>query len=322
MNKLEMIKKMNEAGRRGKAFVFVIDFEMKDCIFKPLTALDNSLFFCLNNLIHLPKKTTSQKPFYFNKIPVSFSEYKKAFNTVRDNIQHGNTYLTNLTFPTLLHTDLRLEDIFMRSTSPYKLLVANNFVCFSPECFVKIVNGVIASFPMKGTIDSAIPDAERLILNDIKETAEHYTIVDLIRNDLSQVANEVQVEQFRYIDKISTNGKTLLQVSSVIKGQLPADYNQRLGEIIFSLLPAGSISGAPKKSTIDLIRKVERDSRNYYTGIFGVFDGANLDSAVMIRYIEKTSLGLVFRSGGGITTNSKAESEYQELIDKVYVPFT
>ncbi len=313
---------MNEAGRRGKAFVFVIDFEMKDCIFKPLTALDNSLFFCLNNLIHLPKKTTSQKPFYFNKIPVSFSEYKKAFNTVRDNIQHGNTYLTNLTFPTLLHTDLRLEDIFMRSTSPYKLLVANNFVCFSPECFVKIVNGVIASFPMKGTIDSAIPDAERLILNDIKETAEHYTIVDLIRNDLSQVANEVQVEQFRYIDKISTNGKTLLQVSSVIKGQLPADYNQRLGEIIFSLLPAGSISGAPKKSTIDLIRKVERDSRNYYTGIFGVFDGANLDSAVMIRYIEKTSLGLVFRSGGGITTNSKAESEYQELIDKVYVPFT
>jgi para-aminobenzoate synthetase component 1 len=175
---------------------------------------------------------------------------------------------------------------------------------------------------MKGTIDAAIPDAERLILNDVKETAEHYTIVDLIRNDLSRVASEVRVERFRYIDKIFTNGKNLLQVSSVIKGQLPADYNQHLGEIIFSLLPAGSISGAPKKATIDLILKVEKDNRNYYTGIFGVFDGTNLDSAVMIRYIEQTSQGLVFRSGGGITTNSKAESEYQELIDKVYVSFT
>lgn len=322
MNKQVMIRKMNEAGKTGEAFVFVIDFEMKNCIFKPLTSLDSCLFFSLGTHIHLPENTTSQKSFYFEKIPVSFSEYRKAFNTVKDNIQHGDTFLTNLTFPTQLHTDLSLEDIFMRSTSPYKLLVVNNFVCFSPECFVKIVNGVIASFPMKGTIDAAIPDAERLILNDVKETAEHYTIVDLIRNDLSRVASEVRVERFRYIDKIFTNGKNLLQVSSVIKGQLPADYNQHLGEIIFSLLPAGSISGAPKKATIDLILKVEKDNRNYYTGIFGVFDGTNLDSAVMIRYIEQTSQGLVFRSGGGITTNSKAESEYQELIDKVYVSFT
>jgi para-aminobenzoate synthetase component 1 len=322
MNKQEMIKVMNEAGKTGEAFVFVIDFEMKNCIFKPLTGLDDSLFFCLNNHIHSPEKTTPQKPFYFEKNPISFSEYKKAFDTVKDYIQLGNTFLTNLTFPTLLHTDLSLEDIFMCSTSPYKLLVVNNFVCFSPECFVKIMNGVIASFPMKGTIDAAIPDAERLILNDVKETAEHYTIVDLIRNDLSQVASAVRVEQFRYIDKISTNDKTLLQVSSAIMGQLSTDYKEYLGDIIFLLLPAGSVSGAPKKATLDLINKVEMDSRGYYTGIWGVFDGTNLDSAVMIRYIEQTSQGLVFRSGGGITANSKAESEYQELIDKVYVSFT
>ncbi len=322
MNKPEMIRKMNEAGRIGEPFIFVIDFEMEDCILKPLTELDNSLFFCFNNHTHLPERTSPLKPFYFEKNPISFSEYRKAFNTVKDNIQQGNTFLTNLTFPTQLHTDLSLEDIFIHSTSLYKLLVVNNFVCFSPECFVKIVNGEIAAYPMKGTIDAAIPDADQLILNDVKETAEHYTIVDLIRNDLSQVANEVRVEQFRYIDKIFTNGKTLLQVSSKIKGQLPADYTQRLGEIIFSLLPAGSVTGAPKKATVDLINKVEKDSRNYYTGIFGVFDGKNLDSAVMIRYIEQTSQGLVFRSGGGITFNSTAESEYQELIDKVYVAFT
>lgn len=317
-----MIKKMNEAGKTGEAFVFVIDFEMKNCIFKLLTALDSSLFFCLKNHFHLPEKTTSRESFYFEKIPVSFFEYRKAFNIVKDNIQHGNTFLTNLTFPTRLHTDLSLEDIFLRSTSPYKLLVVNNFVCFSPECFVKIVNGVIGSFPMKGTIDAATPDAERLILNDVKETAEHYTIVDLIRNDLSQVASGVRVERFRYIDRISTNGKTLLQVSSSITGQLSSDYKEYLGDIIFLLLPAGSVSGAPKEATLDLLSKVEMDVRGYYTGIWGVFDGTNLDSAVMIRYIEQTPQGLVFRSGGGITTNSKAKSEYQELIDKVYVSFT
>lgn len=322
MNKQEMIKKMNEAGKMDEAFVFIIDFEMKNCVFKSLTELGNSLFFSMGNHIHLPEKAITQKPFYFEKMPVSFFEYQKAFNTVKDGIQHGNSFLTNLTFPTPLRTDLSLEDIFMRSTSPYKLLVVNKFVCFSPECFVKIKNGVIASFPMKGTIDAAMPDADRLILNDVKETAEHYTIVDLIRNDLSQVAKNVQVERFRYIDRISTNGKTLLQVSSVITGQLPINYKEQLGDIIFLLLPAGSVSGAPKKSTLDLINKVEKDSRGYYTGIWGVFDGTNLDSAVMIRYIEQKSQGLMFRSGGGITTYSKAESEYQELIDKVYVSFT
>lgn len=313
---------MNEAGRVGEAFVFIIDFEMKNCIFKQLTALDNSLFFCLDNFKHIPEKLISQTPFYFKKFPVSFSVYQKAFNTVKDYIQHGYSYLTNLTFPTLLQTDLSLEDIFIRSASSYKLLVADNFVCFSPECFVKIKNGVITSFPMKGTIDASITDAERLILNDVKEKAEHYTIVDLIRNDLSQVASSVQVEKFRYIDRISTNSKTLLQVSSAITGQLSADYREHLGDIIFLLLPAGSVSGAPKKSTLDLISKVEMDNRGYYTGVWGVFDGTNLDSAVMIRYIEKTSQGLVFRSGGGITTYSNVESEYQELIDKVYVSFT
>jgi para-aminobenzoate synthetase component I len=321
MNKQEMIIKMNEAGKNGAAFVFVIDFEMENCIFMPIIELNNSLYFSLKNHTHLPQKSASNKSFYFETNPVSFSEYRKAFKVVKDNIQNGNTFLTNLTFPTLIKTNLSLEDIFMRSNSPYKLFVVNNFVCFSPECFVKIINREIISFPMKGTIDAAIPDAEKIILEDAKEKAEHYTIVDLIRNNLSQVATEVRVERFRYVDRISTNGKSLLQVSSEIKGQLFSDYKDSLGNIIFMLLPAGSVSGAPKRSTLDLINKVEIDNRGYYTGIWGVFDGTNLDSAVMIRYIEKTDQGLVFRSGGGITNKSQVENEYQELIDKVYVPF-
>ncbi len=210
----------------------------------------------------------------------------------------------------------------MMSSARYKLLYNNEFVVFSPEIFVQIKNGIISSYPMKGTIDASLKDAADIIINDTKEIAEHYTIVDLIRNDLNIVSKNVKVQQFRYIETISTNEKKLLQVSSEIIGKLPRNYNENIGNIIFKLLPAGSISGAPKKKTVEIINQVENYQRGYYTGVFGFFDGKNLDSGVMIRFIEKCKDGLIFKSGGGITYNSNPISEYQELIDKVYVPFS
>jgi para-aminobenzoate synthetase component 1 len=142
----------------------------------------------------------------------------------------------------------------------------------------------------------------------------------LIRNDLSLVAKNVKVDKFRYVEKIRTNNKSLLQVSSRISGELPGNYEENIGSILFDLLPAGSISGAPKKKTLEIINEAENYKRGYYTGVFGVFDGKNLDSAVMIRFIERVGEELYFKSGGGITYMSKPEQEYQELIDKVYVP--
>ena len=312
---------MNEAGRQAEPFLFIIDFEMQNCIFCRLSEAGNNIYYSTGNHNHLPENTVFHKKFKFDKHPVDFNTYEQAFEKVCDKIKRGYTYLTNLTFPTKLSTDLSLEEIFMRSISAYKILVPGKFVSFSPECFVKIEDCRIFSFPMKGTIDANIPDAENKILADPKETAEHYIIVDLIRNDLSQVATEVIVNRFRFIDKIVTNDKTLLQVSSSIRGVLPANYLPHLGDIIFSLLPAGSVSGAPKPSTLNIIREVEQSNRNYYTGIWGIFDGKDLDSAVLIRYIEQSDTGLIFHSGGGITSQSNAESEYKELIDKVYVPF-
>ena len=173
---------------------------------------------------------------------------------------------------------------------------------------------------MKGTIDASIPHAKQLILDDEKEAAEHATIVDLIRNDLSLVSENVEVTDYRYIDELKTNDKTLLQVSSEIKGDLKEDYYQNLGTIFDQLLPAGSICGAPKKKTVEIILEAEKYERNFYTGVFGVFDGENLDSAVMIRFIEKNQNNFIFKSGGGITAKSKAKAEYEELIQKVYVP--
>jgi len=89
-----------------------------------------------------------------------------------------------------------------------------------------------------------------------------------------------------------------------------------------ALLPAGSVSGAPKPKTITIIAQAEQEKRGYYTGIFGYFDGTKLDSGVMIRFIEQADNQLYYRSGGGITTQSDAQTEYQEAIDKVYVPVT
>ena len=95
---------------------------------------------------------------------------------------------------------------------------------------------------------------------------------------------------------------------------------ESLGDILFRLLPAGSICGAPKKKTVEIIRKVEGYERGFYTGVFGYFDGQNLDSAVAIRYIERQEDQLVFKSGGGITFMSDWEKEYDEMQKKVYVP--
>jgi para-aminobenzoate synthetase component 1 len=236
------------------------------------------------------------------------------------NLKLGNSFLTNLTYATPICSNLDIKDIFFLSKAPYKLWIDKKFAVYSPEKFVTIKENVIRSFPMKGTIDATIKDAEKIILNDEKEMAEHYTIVDLIRNDLSLVAKKVSVERFRYIDKINTNQKCLLQVSSEISGDLECGWNNRIGTILAILLPAGSITGAPKKKTIEIIEEAENESRGYYTGVFGIFDGSNLESAVMIRFIENRNGQLFYHSGGGITVNSICENEFQEMIEKVYVP--
>jgi para-aminobenzoate synthetase component 1 len=135
------------------------------------------------------------------------------------------------------------------------------------------------------------------------------------------VAEDVQVDRFRYLEKIVTHEKTLLQVSSQISGKLPQGFHADLGSIFKKLLPAGSVSGAPKTKTLQIIREAENYPRGFYTGVFGYFNGSTLDSGVMIRFIQNENGKLTFCSGGGITINSNSSAEYNELIDKVYVPF-
>lgn len=313
-----IINMMNEMGKIAQPFLFIVDYHAKSGFVITKDNLDkNYIRFAFHKKV---LKNHFEKIPVWKITPVKQEVYARRFEYVKQQIFLGNSFLTNLTQPTDISTNSDLEEIYLRSYAPYKLWLKDQFLVLSPETFVQIENGIIKTFPMKGTIDASIPDAETIILNDVKEMAEHATIVDLLRNDLSIVAENVQVTRYRYVEKIKTLQKDLLQVSSEISGVLQDDYRSHLGDILFKLLPAGSISGAPKPKTLEIIEKAEGYERGFYTGVCGYFDGESLDSAVMIRFLEQTNDGLVYKSGGGITFQSEMEKEYEELIQKVYVP--
>ena len=309
-NREQAIKRMNQFGQHHRPFVFIINYLQDASYIEEVAAVDSTeLLYNLNGFTNQATSTEKYTP-----------SFQRSFNIVRQNILAGNSFLTNLTCRTPVDTNLTLEDIYYHSKAIYKLWVKDTFTVFSPEIFVRIHQGKISSYPMKGTIDASIPSAAQLLMNDPKEAAEHATIVDLIRNDLSMVANQVSVSRYRYIDTLQTNQGAILQTSSEIQGILPENYPEHLGELIFRLLPAGSITGAPKKKTMQIIREAETYDRGFYTGIMGYSDGINLDSAVMIRFVEQEGEKMYFKSGGGITCQSDAESEYNEMKQKVYVP--
>ncbi len=314
------IEIMNKYGAEREPFLFIVDYEMKCPEIYKLNAVPDGILFSTPLLSNDNSVQKPRKQFSLIKHPLSFEKYYKAFRNVQKNITAGNSYLLNLTFPTLIETEMTLKEIYYSSFAKYKLLYHNKFVVFSPEIFIRIKDGVIKSYPMKGTIDSSVYEAEKTILSDVKEEAEHNTIIDLIRNDISKVADDVEVTKYRYVETISHSEGELLQVSSEISGRMRSNYNSHLGEIIASLLPAGSVTGAPKKETLRIINESETYKRGWYTGVFGLCDGESLDSGVMIRFIEKTGDKLYFKSGGGLTSMSDAIKEYEELISKVYVP--
>lgn len=374
--KQEIIDKINRLASQDEPFLFVINYQGDKAFIRQLSDINPEE--CLfdfegrGNFSHAWKETwkegTSEKETWKKETseeeisettwqiePPLYEDYERSFNIVKSNIMAGNSYLTNLTCRVPVSCNLSLEEIFHRAKGKYKLLLRRKrnltpFVCFSPETFVRIKGGRIYSYPMKGTLDASLPNAEKQLMEDRKEAAEHATIVDLIRNDLSRVAENVRVDKYRYIDVLHTNKGDILQTSSEISGRLPEDYPHHLGEILDAQLPAGSITGAPKDKTMQIIQEAEGYDRGFYTGIMGIYDQGELNSAVMIRFIEeetspvdfetdgeknfkakegkasegkepKASRELYFKAGGGITSKSDCQREYEEVIQKIYLPF-
>lgn len=317
----EIRKKMDEAGRKGIPFLFGLQFEGEEGFFLPYPLSQQSVLFDIGGRSNAPAQTEEIPPFQFKAEPEAYHIYRERFSKVMHGLRRGDSYLTNLTIKTPVQSSLTLQDIFHYSRARYRLYIPGKLVCFSPESFVTMSGGRIATFPMKGTIDASIPGAREIILSDPKETAEQNTIVDLLRNDLSRIAREVKVNRLRYVERVETNCGSILQVSSEVEGTLPPDYREQLGTLFFALLPAGSVSGAPKEATLRLIRAAEEEPRGYYTGVAGYDDGCTLNTFVLIRLIEQQGNSLYFRSGGGITAASNCLSEYREAIQKVYLPF-
>lgn len=307
---------INKLGSQREPFLFISNYKASSVEVIPLKNLkEENIRYSFNTAY------TFKKHYFHLKLqPFSFSSYNQKFKQVVREIKKGNTYLLNLTQPTKIDTDLNLDQIFDIANAKYKLKYKDQFVCFSPEAFIEIYDNTIHTFPMKGTIDATLPNAKEKILNDPKEMAEHIMVVDLLRNDLSMIAENVKVKDFRYVTSIDAGDKKLLQISSHISGEVGEHWHNSLGDMLQKILPAGSITGTPKKSTVEIIEHIEKYDRGFFTGVFGIYDGDSFRSAVMIRFIEKQGNGYIYKSGGGITLDSKSEMEYNELLEKVYLP--
>ena len=308
---------LNKKGSKKEPFLFLLSYDLQSFYIENLE--NKNIKYELNSF-----ENSFKNDYFFEKFPISFKEYKNKFEKIIEEIEAGNSYLLNLTSKTKINTNLSLDEIYENSNALLKLRVKNdkdNFVCFSPEKFIEIFDNKVYTYPMKGTINANIKNAKELLLNSEKELSEHTMAVDLLRNDLGKIAKNIKVEDFRFVEKIDLKEKSLYQTSSKISGNLEENWQETLGDILLNLLPAGSITGTPKKSTIEILKKIEDYDRGFYTGIFGIFDGNSLQSFVLIRFIEEINGELFFKSGGGITLLSDINLEYEELINKVYLPF-
>lgn len=317
----QKFSEMDELSLQKVPFFFVIDFLMENVLIFGQEDLEGQkILVDFPNFKNVQKLTFEPKEVTWKSFPQSKEDYQKGFKIVQNHLKLGDSYLINYTCETPIETNLSLEEIFCQSDAKYKVLLPENFTFFSPETFVEIKNQEIFTHPMKGTIEASVPNAINELKNSVKEKAEHYTVVDLLRNDLSMVADWVKLDEFQRIDFIKTRNKNLYAMSSEISGKVKPEFQNKIGSLMKTLLPAGSILGAPKPKTLEIILEAETYERGFYTGVCGYFDGENLDSCVMIRFIQQNGGNLTFRSGGGITHLSKLADEYQEMKNKIYVP--
>ncbi len=324
----QKFKELDQLSQQKVPFFFIVDFLMENVlVFSQQDLIEKKILVDFPHFKNAEKQNFAPKEILWKAFPQPKEEYKKGFDIVQEHLKRGDSYLVNYTCETPVETNLSLEEIFHRSKAKYKVLIPNQLTFFSPETFVEILDQKIYTHPMKGTIDAAKENAIELLKNDVKEKAEHYTVVDLLRNDLSMIADEVHLDDFQRVDFLKTRNKNLYAMSSEISGNVKPEFQWNIGSLLKKILPAGSILGAPKPKTLEIILESEKHQRGFYTGIAGYFDGKNLDSCVIIRYIQnKNSLYLnekpnwVFKSGGGITHLSRLEDEYQEMKNKIYVP--
>lgn len=272
-------------------------------------------------------KTKNTKKLLLNPTPcVNFCEYSNAIKKIKEEIAKGNTYEVNYTYDFDVPFDgdeLELFNFLLsKQKTPYNFYIKNQYdtvLSFSPELFFEMQNNHILTKPMKGTIHRGKDkkDDEKLIeflKNDIKNRAENVMIVDLLRNDLGRIAKVGTVNVSKLFE-IETH-KTLHQMTSQIEADLKE--NTTFFDIFKAIFPCGSITGAPKISTMKVISDVEKGERNIYCGAIGMISPKETVFSVPIRILQKTNEQNKFkyRVGGAIVWDSNAQDEWEETLTK------
>lgn len=211
----------------------------------------------------------------------------------------------------------------LRSTnpSPYMFYFGSDHIEIagaSPETLVKLENGVLHTFPLAGTRKRGATEREdkmleQELLNDEKEKSEHNMLVDLGRNDLGKICEfgSVKVEKHMSIQMLSH----VMHIGSTVTGKIKNGKDAL--DAIDAVLPAGTLSGAPKLRACQIINELEKNSRGVYGGAIGYLDfTGNLDTCIAIRIAVKKNGKVFIRSGAGIVADSVAEKEYEECINK------
>ena len=209
----------------------------------------------------------------------------------------------------------------VRNPSPYMFYIASDSLEIagsSPETLVKLEDGVLHTFPLAGTRPRGKTEAEDKVLeeellSDPKELAEHNMLVDLGRNDLGKLSKfgTVTVEKYMSLERYSH----VMPIGSIVRGELRDDRDAL--DAIAAVLPAGTLSGAPKIRACEIIHELEQNKRGIYGGAIGYIDfTGNMDTCIAIRLAFMKSGRVFVRAGAGIVADSIPENEYQECINK------
>ena len=188
----------------------------------------------------------------------------------------------------------------------------------SPETLVKLEDGVLHTFPLAGTKPRGKnkeedDELEKILLTDEKERAEHNMLVDLGRNDIGKISKFGTVEVENYMDILRYSH--VMHIGSTVKGEIRDDKTSL--DAVDAVLPAGTLSGAPKIRAMEIINELENNKRGIYGGAIGYIDfTGNLDTCIAIRTAFKKNGKVFVRSGAGIVADSVPESEYNECINK------
>ena len=208
-----------------------------------------------------------------------------------------------------------------QNPSPYMFYISSDSIEIagsSPETLVKLQNGVLHTFPLAGTRPRGKTEAEdkaleESLLADPKELSEHNMLVDLGRNDLGRLSKfgSVAVEKYMSVERYSH----VMHIGSTVRGEIRDDKDSV--DAIACVLPAGTLSGAPKIRACEIIRELEGNKRGVYGGAIGYIDFAgNMDTCIAIRLAYKKNGKVFIRAGAGIVADSVPESEFQESINK------